>query len=273
MATSPHTNFPLYGGRSHLCFPKEAHGGRMNERTGKIAAEPASISSSGLCNQSMAREQSLQMLALFESVGADRFSLTWRTMDEQIARVRKHWRTDYIRRQLPGLLAEAERDRLNLFIRPYATRTSLLQLDDLTPERAGELAPLSFVTLQTSPGKAQAWIAVPSTGNDDDDRDFRRRVKKAAHSDPMASGSVRLAGSLNFKPKYVPDFPRVTVTHAAPGRIVTPEALHAVGLVASPEPPPAVLPAAGHHFGRSRTWPDYEQCLAGAPTNQSVDFH
>ena len=74
---------------------------------------------------------------LFESVGANRFSLTWRTMDEQIARVRKHWSSAYIRRQLPRLLAEAERNQLNLFIRPYATATSLIQLDDLTPERGG----------------------------------------------------------------------------------------------------------------------------------------
>lgn len=208
------------------------------------------------------------MLDLFQSVSAEHFVLTWRTMDEQTACVRKHWSVPYIKRTLPGLLAEAERDRLNLFIRPYATSISLIQLDDLPPERAGELEAVSFVTLQTSPGKSQAWIAVPASDNPDDDRDFRRRVKKAARSDPMASGSVRLAGSLNFKPKYAPDFPRVTVTHAAPGRIASKEALEARGLVATPEPP-AVFHASQDRFRGRKAWPDYQQCLAGAPPNQS----
>jgi hypothetical protein len=121
------------------------------------------------------------MLDLFQSAGADRFVLTWRTMDEQVTRLRKHWQTRYIQRQLPDLLAEAERDRLNLFVRPYSSGTSFIQLDDLTPEHAARLAALAFLTLQTSPAKAQAWIALPVGSSPDDDRDFRRRVKKAAH--------------------------------------------------------------------------------------------
>jgi hypothetical protein len=230
----------------------------------------------GVETEELTREEGLagssiegrQMLDLFESTGADRFVLTWRTMDEQVARVRKHWQTRYIQRQLPELLAEAGRDQLNLFVRPYSLRTSFIQLDDLTPERAAELAPLSFLTLQTSPAKAQAWIATPAGGNPDDDRDFRRRVKKAVHSDPMASGSVRIAGSLNFKGKYAPNFPRVTITHAAPGLLVLREALEDVGLVAAPEPPPAVFHSPSDPLHHRKTWPDYQQVLAGAPPNQ-----
>jgi hypothetical protein len=84
------------------------------------------------------------MLALFQSVGASRFVLTWRGMDGQTVRVRKHWTPPTIDRQLPALLAEAERDRLNLFLRPYAASASLIQLDDLTPERVAALASVSF---------------------------------------------------------------------------------------------------------------------------------
>jgi RepB DNA-primase from phage plasmid len=208
------------------------------------------------------------MLEVFGSVGAERFTLTWRTMDEQIARVRKHWSTPYIRRQLPGLLGEAARDRLNLFTRPYAARTSLIQLDDLTPDQTRALEPHAFLTIQTSPGRAQAWLGIPAIGTEDADRDFRRRVKKAVRSDPMASGSVRIAGSLNFKPKYEPDFPRVAITHAAPGRMTSQQALETSGLVAPSEPPPAVFHAPQGHFRGRKAWPDYRQTLAGAPLNQ-----
>lgn len=209
------------------------------------------------------------MLELFQSVGAARFLLTWRGMGEQIARVRKHCSLFLIHRLLPELLAEAERDRLNLFVRPYSTRASLIQLDDLSETRARELTPIAFLTLTTSPRKAQAWIAVPAAGDPDDDRDFRRRVKKAAQSDPMASSSVRIAGSLNFKPKYTPDFPRVTITHATPGLLTSREARKRK--VSSPpplnHPPLCFSPLRGCFRGR-KAWPDYQQTLAGAPPNQ-----
>ena len=182
----------------------------------------------------------------------------------------KFWTPPYIRRVLPELLSEAGRDHHNLFIRPYCRRTSLIQLDDLTDARAAELTPMCFLTLKTSATKSQAWIAIPASGDADGDKDLRRRVKKAAHSDPMASGSVRVAGSRNFKPAYAPertgekDFPVVTITHAASGRITTREILEGQGLLA---PPPAgcslMLPRATGR--RSDRWPDYQRCLDNAP--------
>jgi hypothetical protein len=217
----------------------------------------------------MAAQDAHRMLELFQSVGAERFVLTWRNMDEQIVRVRKHWSTPYIQRMLPDLLTEAERGQLNLFIRAHSAHTSLVQLDDLSPAWAEQLISVAFLTLQTSPGKAQAWIAIPVGHDPDDDRDFRRRVKKAVRSDPMASGSVRIAGSLNFKPKYAPDFPRVAITHGAPGLLASREALEARSLVAPPEPPPAVLLAPEGRFRGRKAWPDYKQALAGAPPNQT----
>jgi len=84
----------------------------------------------------------------------------------------------------------------------------------------------------------------------------------------MASGSVRLAGSLNFKQKYAPDFPRVTITHTAPGLLASKEALEERKLVAAPEPPPAILLASVGRFRDRKAWPDYRQTLAGAPPNQ-----
>jgi hypothetical protein len=93
-------------------------------------------------------------------------------------------------------------------------------------------------------------------------------VKKAAQGDPMASGAVRLAGSLNFKSGYAPNFPRVTITHATHGFIVPRKALEAMGLVAPPELPPPVLPHSSRPLAGRKAWPDYGQALAGAPLNQ-----
>lgn len=250
-----------------MLWKKETHGGQVDDREGEVGE--ATPPSSSCAQPHRAAEEARRMLDLFESVGATRFTLTWSTMDGQITRVRKHWSTNYIRRELPNLLAEAERNQQSLFVRPQSDRSSLIQLDDLPPERAEELQPLSFLTVLTSRGKAQAWLAVPATGNEDGDRDFRRRVKKAVRSDPMASGSVRIAGSINFKHKYDPDFPRVVITHGSPGLLTSPEVLEARGAVAAPEPPPTVLLASERRLRGRKAWPDYEQCLAGAPPNQN----
>ena len=72
-----------------------------------------------------------------------------------------------------------------------------------------------------------------------------RRVRNAVGgNDKSSSHATRLAGSENFKEKYIGDFPVVTITESAPGRIVTPAQLEALGLLALPVPyhAPTVLP-------------------------------
>jgi hypothetical protein len=206
------------------------------------------------------------MLDAFTSVGANRFVVTWRTLQDEEIQVRKHWSVGYIRRNLPALLAEAERRQLNLIIRPGSPRGFLLQLDDLSPEMMERVRPVALLTLATSPKKTQAWLFVEGHEDPDADRDFRRRVKKACAADLMASGAVRLAGSLNFKPKYAPNFPCIAITHALPGLMTTRERLQQLGLVAAPDTVPAArrVPLI---VQESRGWPDYQQCLDGAPQN------
>jgi hypothetical protein len=104
------------------------------------------------------------MLDAFTSVGADRFVLTWRTLQDEDIQVRKHWSAGYIRRNLPQLLAEAERRQLNLIIRPSSPKGFFLQLDDLSPESLEYVKPVALLTLATSPGKAQAWLFVEGKG-------------------------------------------------------------------------------------------------------------
>jgi hypothetical protein len=104
-------------------------------------------------------------------------------------------------------------------------------------------------------------------------KDFARRLRKGAGADHSASGATRVAGTINYKRKYEPDFPTVRIGATAPGCIVTKEQLETMGLVAAPEPE-TVIPAftaktpqgrtGQPSMTRAKVWPDYARSLAGA---------
>src|SRR5271165_2317253 len=127
------------------------------------------------------------------------------------------------------------------------------------------LAPAVFLALETSPGNFQAWVAMP----DAEDKDFARRLRKGTGADPTASGATRVAGSLNFKDKYAPDFPRVAIRQANLGRLAQAAELERLGLVAEPEvaQPLRITPARARPGTGSRKWPSYARCVDGAPLN------
>lgn len=205
------------------------------------------------------------MLEAFGSVGVETYDLTLTTGAGGKADFRRALTTAHLLRALRRLLAPAETARHNVIVRPHAAGPALVQLDDLT--RAAALArvrPAAFLVLATSPGNHQAWVAVSDLG----DADFVRRLKQGIGADPTASGAARIAGSLNFKEKYAPDYPRVAIVHRALKRVVTTRELHALQLVAPPEAhPPRVSPIPSRPGGRPRIWPDYQRCVAGAPRN------
>src|SRR5271165_5002548 len=128
------------------------------------------------------------------------------------------------------------------------------------------LAPAVFLALETSPGNFQAWVAMPGR----EDKDFARRVRKGTGADATASGATRVAGSLNFKDKYAPNFPRVTMRQVNRGRVAQAAELERLGLVAEPETvaqPLRITPARARPSGSNRKWPSYERCVDGAPLN------
>lgn len=166
---------------------------------------------------------------------------------------------DDLKRMLPAALESAERAQHNLVIRPRGA--TLVQLDDLDSTKLHRVAPLAFLTVQTSPANYQGWIAVEGGTPD-----IARRLRQGIGADLNASGSIRLAGSRNFKPKYGPDYPLVAVTDATPGRIVNPQQLQDMGLLAPKQERTWVERVSR---GRPRRWPDYKRCLAGAPPNHA----
>jgi hypothetical protein len=231
------------------------------------------------------------MLDLFASVGATRFNVSWiknyheprrpRTLRKTLAALggpmpiadNENWldasHIDAIAhadlsRTISALLETSTTERLSLIVRPTGPNVMFIQLDGLTEEKLAHLPPAMFLGIKTSFSSFQGWIALSSPH----DKELARRGRQAAHSDISASGATRIAGSFNFKPDYAPNYPRVSINEAHPGRISTVDELERVGLLAPPEefaplPPPRPYSVSG------RQWPSYAKSLQKAPLNQA----
>ena len=205
------------------------------------------------------------MLEAFASVGATRFNVTWTDVRGDKQRFRAGVTFGQLIRTLPGIIDYATKQQHNVIVRPHGPGVTFIQLDDLKADQLARPAPAMFLTLETSPGNFQAWAAL----TEPDDKDFARRLRKGTGADATASGATRVAGSLNFKDKYAPDFPRVAIHAAKPGRMTTPNELERLGLVAAPETvtaqPLRITPA--RVSSGNRKWPSYARCVDGAPLN------
>ncbi len=202
------------------------------------------------------------MLGAFASVGAARFDLTLTDAAGVKVAFRPGLTPDWLRSALPGILEGAAERRHNVIVRPRPAHAALIQLDDLDAAGIDRVKPAAFLVLRTSPGSYQAWVAVS-----DADADFARRLRKGTAADLAASGATRVSGSLNFKEKYAPAFPRVETVHVHPGQVVTRAELEALGVVALPETAEPAPPRArvSPRLPGARRWPDYRRCVENAP--------
>jgi hypothetical protein len=142
----------------------------------------------------------------------------------------------------------------------------LVQLDDLSETMLERLKAAAFLILATSVGNHQAWVALPECG-----AEFARRLRQGSGADPSASGATRMAGSVNLKRKYAPDFPTVRLLEGTPQRTVTPAELAALGLVAAPDPLAESRPGPIRSGRRAKAWPSYDRCLQNAPRARDSD--
>lgn len=208
--------------------------------------------------------KALAMLSAFASVGARAFNLTLTDIDgnKTPGGYKANQSLEEMRRTIGRILQSAESARHNVIIRPRSSTATLIQLDDLDLAKVERIAPLAFLVFTTSPGNGQAWVAFEKEAPED----FARRLRKGTGADLTASGSTRIAGSRNFKPKYEPLFPMVEIIHARPGNIASMAALEQGGFVApreEPRPARTREPASGPH-----KWPSYQRCIEGAPPAQ-----
>ena len=221
-------------------------------------------------------ETALRMLDAFASTGAAAFDVTVLddAKDEEV-NFQRNRSIDELRRTIGRRLQAAAAARHSLIIRPRSATALFVQLDDFSPERAAQIESHSFLTITTSPGNCQVWLSV-SDGPKESDKDaarlFKTRVRRGAGSDHNATGATRIAGSINFKPKYAPAFPRVEVTRTSPGHTTTAAALERAGLLAPAEaprplqPPGSSAPSIPRRGPAPQHWPDYQQVLSRAPT-------
>jgi hypothetical protein len=155
----------------------------------------------------------------------------------------------------------------NLIMRPIGADTAFVQLDDLIPDQLDRLPEAACIIHATSPGNYQAWIAVSGVSEGKEQfKEFTRRVRKAVGgNDKSASHATRVAGTENFKLKYAPAFPTVSIVETHPGRIMMPDQLEELGLRAQPEPVKATAlkfaRRGENSSGKARQWPSYERAL------------
>jgi hypothetical protein len=207
------------------------------------------------------------MLDICASVGATAVDLTLTSSAGEKEWFRRNLPLAELGRMLTAMLDDATAKKRNVIIRPHGPTVTLLQLDDL---KAHQLPPAAvvFVTLETSPGNYQAWLALPGKL----DKEFASRIRKGAGADIGASGATRIPGRFNFKDDHAPEktgrpeYPRVTITEARRGQMTTVTELDQLGLVA---PKQEFRPLSPARFTNPRKWPSYEIAVDGAPLNKA----
>src|ERR1700676_982294 len=197
-----------------------------------------------------ARSEAQAMLDTFASVGATRFDVTRTTRAGDKDWFRRSVSLADLARPLPAMLDAATAAERNVIVRPHGPGVSFIQLDDLAGDQLPRIAPAVFLILDPARGNFQAWLALAVR----EDKEFSRRVRRGTGAYATASGATRVAGSLNFKDKYAPNFPRVAIREARAGHLTTGAELERLGLVAPPEDF-APLPAAPTPVSTNRIWP------------------
>jgi hypothetical protein len=245
---------------------------------------------------SVTLSEAQRMLDAFISVGADRFHVTFTNLREEETGFFKTRTVPSMRYNLPAWVQrssklqpialpakEKEQEETivageNFIIRPYTPpAVVLVQLDDLEQKQLERVRDAAFLILRTSPKERgyQAWLAVKGG-----DREFTSRLKRGTGADLSASGSVRMAGTGNYKRDYKMNFPTVAIEEVHPGHIVTQAQLEGMGL---PEPapekrqPPASPLRCSNDQPRRLAWPDWNRCLeemlARGKKRSAADFY
>jgi hypothetical protein len=220
-------------------------------------------------------KQALAMLLAFESVGVRSFEVTFTDIEGDKTGYQPYRSIENLRQTIKKALGAAHEVQQNFIVRPRLKQPQLVQLDDLDAAKAERIAPHAFMVLHTSPGNFQAWLAV-SDGPPQSAaaKDLARRLRKGAGADLTASGATRISGSVNFKTKYAPEFPLVTLSQVKAGHVATVAELDAAGIVAPKDEPRQPQPAA-HRVSAGRPtrkkWPSYKFCLDNAPLAHGED--
>jgi len=215
----------------------------------------------------------LTMVDLFASVGADRFDVTLTSLQGEKIRYRPNLELGDVKHKISKSLELAEEQQQNIIIRPRVSDKArfFVQLDDLKDTQILKVQPAALLTLETSPGNFQAWMAIASS-QAISEKEIGSTLRRTTGADISASGATRLAGSRNYKEKYAPDYPTVKITHSSPGLVMTTQQLQETGLLTVPSRMvPKPIPRNEWTEKKPKRFPDYDRCLQNAPTNTKGD--
>jgi hypothetical protein len=140
------------------------------------------------------QNEAFRMLDTFASVGATHFDLTHINIEGEKRGFRPQQTLTQLKNSLPRLFPGATARQNNIIVRPHTETARLIQLDDLKADGLDRVRD-AFLTLQTSPGNHQAWIAVSGLKGGEETKDFARRLRKGAvpthrHREPHASPAL-----------------------------------------------------------------------------------
>ena len=146
-------------------------------------------------------DEAYRMLDTFVGSGAMHFDVTFNDIDGEKCGFRPSQTARQLRSSLPHLIPGLRERQQNIIIRPKSEKVVFIQLDDLPEDQVHRLVPVACLSIQTSPGNHQSWVAVADLPGKAEAKDFSRRLRKGVGADPEASGATRLAGTPNFKTK------------------------------------------------------------------------
>jgi hypothetical protein len=123
-------------------------------------------------------DEALRMLDTFASVGATHFDLTHLGIDGEKRGFRPEQSVAQVKNSMPKLFPGAMARQNNIIVRPLSRTVHFVQLDDLDAAGLGRVGEAAFLTLETSPGNHQAWVAVSGLITPEETKDFARRLRK-----------------------------------------------------------------------------------------------
>lgn len=173
----------------------------------------------------------------------------------------------HLRAALGEMMAGCVKRRWSFIVDPRSIGPRLIHVDECNKSVLDLLQDVSLYTIETSLDNGQAILILPdglseSQCNEIEDRLFE--VLKPLGCNKGSSGASRWPGSFNFKPKRQQSdgsFPQVKLLAFNPGRVVAPEELESLGLLApriEKEPP---RPKA-ERTKFPTEWPVYDEALA-----------
>jgi len=248
--------------------------------------EPLTSDSGG---DGAALTDALKALDLVRSVGA------WQSNVILIEDATKHKEVlaqevtlDEVKEKFPMWLDRSEREQKSLVVDVKPDGRHIIQVDEASAEVMQMLAPVSFMTVETSTNNGQVWLALPQGLDAPEIKVVKDRlfaVLKAKGANKGASGGLRWIGTRNFKPERKAvdgSFPHVRLLAYNMGRFTTAKELDELGLLTAQQKSPQfrLKGNATRQSHRARREPSYEIAVEsvkrkpdGGVDRSGVDLH